>query len=101
VTSSDEIAELTVSFNDSVQCIAQQHAELIRFKAVLEHSQDAVGIHSIDGTPIYVNPACLALCGYTSLEQMAAETFFQHIHAEDQRRVEQEFGPSCRAVIGR
>jgi PAS domain S-box-containing protein len=97
VTSSDEIAELTVSFNDSVQCIAQQHAELIRFKAVLEHSRDAVGIHGMEGAPIYVNPACLALCGYTSLEQLAAETLFQHIDAEDQGRFEQEVWPQLQA----
>ncbi len=57
---------------DSRRVARQLHESETRFRAVFEHSVDAIGI-SKTGTHVFVNPAYLALFGYASNEELAGK----------------------------
>lgn len=49
------------------------------FRALVEHSPDAILVHDPEGRILYANPAALALAGDTSLENARNRSVFDHL----------------------
>ncbi len=56
-----------------------------RFRNLVEHSPQAVALHA-EGRFLYANPACAALLGYASAEQLTSEPLLRFITRETSKR---------------
>jgi PAS domain S-box-containing protein len=61
-----------------------------RFRALIEHSMDAIALISPEGKILYQSPASLDILGYT-LSEMLGCSVFDFIHHEDHQRVDGQF----------
>jgi PAS domain S-box-containing protein len=53
--------------------------ENLNYKALIEHSSDAIVVHDLEGKVLYANPAALALVGDASLEEAMKKSAFAHL----------------------
>ncbi|MBI3661358.1 PAS domain S-box protein [Candidatus Acetothermia bacterium] len=53
-----------------------------RFRALIEHSYDAIALIAADGTIQYVSPATFRILGYTS-DELVGRSAFEFFHPED------------------
>src|SRR5262249_21900564 len=67
--------------------LAEENA---RFRALTEHSTDAVSLVSPDGTVIYSSPANRHVLGYDT-EQTTGRSSFEYVHPDHQERVRHLF----------
>ncbi len=65
-----------------------------KFVAVIENSKDFVGISDLQGRPLFVNHAGLAMVGLDDLEDARRQPFEAFFFPEDHVRIAQEFLPS-------
>jgi len=61
-----------------------------RFRALIEHSSDAISLHSADGTVTYASPSTRRVTGYTA-EELLGRNGFTLLHPEDLEDVRQQF----------
>jgi PAS domain S-box-containing protein len=72
----------------------QLHHEILQqreayFRALIEHSTDAVALFGVDGRVQYGSPATTSVLGYT-IEEFVGRNAFEFIHADDQAEVAQK-----------
>jgi PAS domain S-box-containing protein len=53
-----------------------------RFRSLAENSSDIISRHALDGTFLYISPACRSVLGY-SPEELIGHPFYELIHPED------------------
>jgi PAS domain S-box-containing protein len=53
-----------------------------RFRSLAENSSDIISRHALDGTFLYISPACQSVLGYDP-EELMGRPFFELIHPED------------------
>src|SRR5215469_1875193 len=61
-----------------------------RFRALIEHSSDAISLLTPDGTVIYASPSTGRVTGYTA-EELVGSNVFTLLHPEDLEDVRQQF----------
>ncbi len=61
-----------------------------RFRALIEHSSDAISLLTPDGTVIYASPSTRRVTGYTA-EELLGRNGFTLLHPEDLEDVRQQF----------
>jgi len=59
-----------------------------RFRALIEHSSDAIALFAADGTVLYGSPATTRILGYP-LHEILGRRAFEFVHPEDRRRVDE------------
>jgi PAS domain S-box-containing protein len=52
------------------------------YRALIEHSSDAIIVHDLEGSILYANPAALTLMGDSSLKIAQRKSIFDHLPAE-------------------
>jgi PAS domain S-box-containing protein len=75
------------------QNIAQQkilHAQNKRFRSMIQHGSDMIGLLSQDGTHLYVSPSVTQWLGYQP-EELIGHNVFSLIHPEDLPRIQSAF----------
>jgi two-component system, cell cycle sensor histidine kinase and response regulator CckA len=87
-----------VQLSGIVQDITErQHAEETlrareqRFRALIEHSHDAVTLLAADGTVVYDSPSVTHVLGYAPAERIG-RSVFDYVHAEQRAAMEAGFG---------
>src|SRR6266487_5068171 len=61
-----------------------------RFRALIEHSSDAISLLTPDGTVTYASPSTRRVTGY-SAEELVGRNGFPMLHPEDLEDVRQQF----------
>ncbi len=61
-----------------------------RFRALIEHSSDAISLFTADGSVIYASPSTRRVTGYTA-EELVGRNGFTLLHPEDLEDVRQQF----------
>ncbi|HEY6159635.1 MAG TPA: PAS domain S-box protein [Bacteroidia bacterium] len=78
-----EIQEMNTELE---QMVAERTAEVKRtekrYRALIEHSFDAIILNSADGTPVYQSPSTERMLGWT-LEERSGEKGFSLLHPDD------------------
>ena len=69
-------------------------AERERFAMLVENSRDFIGISDLDGMPLFVNRAGLAMIGLSDLEEARRTPIVEFLFPEDRVRVTEEFFPA-------
>jgi PAS domain S-box-containing protein len=69
-------------------------ADREKFVTLIENSTDFIGICDLDGTPLFVNRAGLAMVGLDSIEQARRMPVASFFFPEDQHRIVHDFFPS-------
>jgi PAS domain S-box-containing protein len=69
-------------------------AEREKFVRLVENSTDFIGMSDLNGMPVFVNRAGLALVGLDSIEEARGMPVSSFFFPEDQRKVMEEFFPS-------
>jgi len=72
----------------------QVEAEREKFVTLVESSMDFIGICDLQGSPLFVNRAGLAMVGLDSLDEARRVPVASFFFPEDQSRMMQEFFPS-------
>lgn len=57
-----------------------------RFRALIEHSADAVSLVKADGTVSYSSPSCVRMLGYSQEERLGRNTF-ELVHPDDREHL--------------
>jgi two-component system cell cycle sensor histidine kinase/response regulator CckA len=70
---------------------AEQRQAEERFRALVEHSWDAVALFSPDGTIVYGSPSTTRMLGY-DLSEFVGRNAFEFIHPDDQTAVTERLG---------
>ena len=92
-TETQETGRLYHQFNHLLSTIEQSEnsrktitSELasseIRYRLIANNSSDMISKHAIDGTYLYISPACINLLQYTP-EELAGNNCFDYIHPSD------------------
>ena len=68
-------------------------ADRERFATLIENSTDFIGICGLDGMPVYVNRAGLALVGLDDVEAARATPIAEFFFPEDRARIMEQFFP--------
>jgi PAS domain S-box-containing protein len=63
----------------------------MNYRALIEHSSDAIIVHDFDGNLLYANPAALTLVGDSSLEEAKKKSIFDHLPKEIAESARQDF----------
>src|SRR5215472_10800673 len=61
-----------------------------RFRALIEHSSDAISLLTPEGTMIYASPSTKRVTGYTA-EELVGRNVFEFVHPEDLEHTRQQF----------
>ncbi|MEQ1758374.1 MAG: PAS domain S-box protein [Vicinamibacterales bacterium] len=69
-------------------------ADRQQFVTLIESSTDFIGICALDGTPLFLNRAGLALVGLADLEDARSKPVASFFFPEDQQMIVEEFLPS-------
>jgi PAS domain S-box-containing protein len=77
------------------QAQEQLKANEERFRALLEHSTDAISLLDKDGRRLYASPASARIVGYEPTEFVGVETF-GHIHPADVQHLQNVFATMMR-----
>lgn len=72
--------QVELSQRQQAEAILRQREQ--RFRALIEHSADAICLNSADGTVLYQSPAASRILGY-STEEMVNANPFAFVHPED------------------
>ena len=72
----------------------EAEAERDRLVTLVENSTDFIGVFDLEGVPLYVNPAGLALVGLDDMEAARRTHLRDFCFPEDQARLMDEFLPS-------
>src|SRR3954453_1148638 len=70
-----------------------------RFRALIEHSLDAIALVEPDGTVSYVSPSIVRVLGYTPEEFVGLDAF-QVVHPDDREMAERQFADLARQPGG-
>jgi PAS domain S-box-containing protein len=70
-----------------------------RFRALIEHSLDAIALVELDGTVSYVSPSIVRVLGYTPEEFVGLDAF-QAVHHDDRDSARQKFADLMRTPGG-
>ena len=62
--------------------------------ALIEHSTDFIGLSSLDGQVLLINPAGQHLVGWTEPEQVRATVVLDYVAAEERERFQREIWPA-------
>ena len=89
----DQVLFLALSGTD-ITDLKKAEAEREKFVRLVENSTDFAGISNLEGVPLFINRAGLALIGLDSLEQAQRTSVTEFFFPEDQRRMMEEFFPS-------
>jgi PAS domain S-box-containing protein len=71
----------------------QANADKHRFVSTVERSSDFIGIATLDGTPLYINPAGLNHVGLSGMELASRLSLLDFIAPEERPRVRDELWP--------
>jgi len=71
----------------------QANADKHRFVSTVERSSDFIGIATLDGTPLYINPAGLNHVGLSGMELASRLSLLDFIALEERPRVRDELWP--------
>ncbi len=87
VASNDEVGHLATSFNKMIDSLEtaykEQGASQARFRAVIEHATDIIGLIDANGRILYLSPSVEHITGY-SPEDLLEKSLFEHVHSDDQ-----------------
>lgn len=75
----------------------QAEAERQKFVTLIENSTDFIGMSDLEGMPLFVNRAGLAMLGLDSLEQACRTPLTEFFFQEDVPRIVEEFLPAVLA----
>jgi len=89
----DEIGELAVSFNEMTTKLQKANEQIIIFQKFVEASEQGLGIASLDGTIVYVNPSLCKFTGENSLNDMIGKTFVHYYPKKLSGKLENEIMP--------
>jgi PAS domain S-box-containing protein len=73
----------------------QAEAERERLTAILEHSQDFIGMADLEGKTIYINPAGLKMLGYQRFDEVIGLPISQFHPPEDAQHIQQAGIPTA------
>jgi PAS domain S-box-containing protein len=71
----------------------QAEEELHKLAALIRHSDEFVGLATLDGQVTFLNPTALNLVGLDGVEDAASTTILDYVPAEDQQRVGEQILP--------
>jgi two-component system, LuxR family, sensor kinase FixL len=81
--------------NEATIALQRWHAETeeLRFVALVESSSDFIGFSSLDGAPLYINPAGLKLAGLRGIEEASRLHVLDFVASEERPRARDDLWP--------
>ena len=93
-----EVVGFWVDVTDHKRAEIQLRRSEANFRTMIERSPAATFVHR-DGSYIYVNPAAVALLGYTRAEDMIGKSVFDFIHPDDREAIRQRLQTSVEVGV--
>src|SRR5690606_3984612 len=98
-TGSDEVGHLATAFNAMLGKVSERDAALRvekeRFRALIEHAADVIGVVNADGVVSYVSPSIEQVLGVKP-SALLGRPMLEHVHEEDRPSL----AAALNAVIG-